>query len=89
MHCDANREDALWDFCSLCGRNGGSRRVSQSHYFTLVHHKEKNILVKCKLCECSQGKGMLPGQLSASLAVMLLLQEEHRVVEETVREVKR
>lgn len=32
---------------------------------------------------------MLPGQLSASLAVMLLLQEEHRVVEDTVREVNR
>lgn len=30
-----------------------------------------------------------PGQLSASLAVMLLLQEEHRVVEDTVREVNR
>ena len=33
--------------------------------------------------------GTLPGQLSASLAVMLLLQDEHSVVEDTVRDVNR
>lgn len=42
------------------------------------------------LCEgCTDIVWTLPGQLSASLAVMLLLQEEHRVVEDTVREVNR
>ena len=52
--------------------------------YTLCIHCVYDTCVCCVYVVC-----MLPGQLSASLAVMLLLQEEQRVVEDTVREVNR
>lgn len=40
-------------------------------------------------CGQSVHCGVIPGQLSASFAVMLLLQDEHNVVDETVSDVNR